>query len=373
MDFGIMFFSSADTQQTGNKYKLLIEAAKFADEHDFCCVWTPECHFHKFGGLFPNPSVVGAGIATITRRLQIRAGSLISPLHHSIRIAEDWSIVDNLSNGRVAISFGSGWNTNNFVFFPERYANRQAVMYEQIEIIRRLWRGEPLVQQNSFGKDTEVLIYPKPVQKRLPVWVTSSGNADTFISAGAIGANLLTHLIGQDLEKLAVKIQLYREARERNNFDPSEGKVSLMLHTFLGPDVEIVKRKVRTPFREYLRAAISLEEKAALGGGAISGGHKINPHDIPERIMEELLDLTFERYFQSAALMGTPSSCQEMVWRVKEIGVDEIACLIDFIDDPEAVMASLTYLDQLRAAFSADALAQLNEQAVSAFMDNLED
>jgi hypothetical protein len=89
--------------------------------------------------------------------------------------------------------------------------------------------------------------------------------------------------------------------------------------------------------------------------------------------MEELLDLTFERYFQSAALMGTPSSCQEMVWRVKEIGVDEIACLIDFIDDPEAVMASLTYLDQLRAAFSADALAQLNEQAVSAFMDNLED
>src|SRR5262245_45118135 len=109
MDFGLMFFASASGAERSGKYDLLLEAARFADRHDFCAVWTPERHFHEFGGLFPSPAVVSAALAMITRNVQIRAGSLISPLHQAIRIAEEWSIVDNLSNGRIAISFGSGW------------------------------------------------------------------------------------------------------------------------------------------------------------------------------------------------------------------------------------------------------------------------
>ena len=56
----------------------------------------------------------------LTNRMQLRAGSLISPLHDAIRITEEWSLVDQLPAGRFAISFGSGWNVNDFVFFPER-------------------------------------------------------------------------------------------------------------------------------------------------------------------------------------------------------------------------------------------------------------
>src|SRR5215470_15781395 len=100
MDFGIMFFSSSEQDSNGDKYALLKRATRFADEHNFCCVWTPERHFHEFGGLFPNPSVVSAALAAITSKIQIRAGSLISPLHNPIRIAEEWSVVDNLSQGR---------------------------------------------------------------------------------------------------------------------------------------------------------------------------------------------------------------------------------------------------------------------------------
>src|SRR5438874_1155394 len=113
MDFGLMFFSS-DAGASAHKYGLLLEAAKRADERGFCCVWTPERHFDRFGGIFPNPAVTSAALAMVTRRLQLRAGSLISPLHDVIRIAEEWAVVDNLSNGRVAISFGSGWNVNDF-------------------------------------------------------------------------------------------------------------------------------------------------------------------------------------------------------------------------------------------------------------------
>src|SRR5436853_2564857 len=110
MQFAIMFFSSTSQGGDGDKYALLKRAARFADARGFCAVWSPERHFHRFGCLFPNPSITSAALAMITDRIQIRAGSLISPLHDTVRVAEDWSVVDNFSRGRVAVSFGSGWN-----------------------------------------------------------------------------------------------------------------------------------------------------------------------------------------------------------------------------------------------------------------------
>jgi len=358
-----MFFSSSAQAAAGDRYRLLIEAARRADRLGFRCIWTPERHFHPFGGLFPNPAVTSAALALVTERLELRAGSLISPLHNSVRIAEEWSVVDNLSHGRVGISFGAGWNINDFQpFYPERYARRQAVMYEQIEAVRALWRGE---------REAGVALFPPPVQLELPVWVTSSGHVDTFVSAGRIGANLLTHLIGQDLPELAGKIGRYREARAAAGFAAETGIVSLMLHTFLGTDAEQVRATVRTPFREYIRSAVSLEQMSALGGGVISGGKVIDAHTITPEILEELLDRTFERYYRTAALMGTPEGCQPLIWDLEQTGVDEIACLIDFGVAAEAVLEGLEHLDQLRALTSGQARSREAAQAVEAFLEDL--
>lgn len=373
MDFGVMFFSSADEAGAGGKYDLLLSVARFADARGFCCVWTPERHFHPFGGLFPNPSVTSAAIAAVTSRTGIRAGSLISPLHHTIRIAEEWSVVDNLSGGRVGISFGSGWNVNDFLFYPERYERRQKTMYDQIEVVRRLWRGEHIVETNSFGKPVEVVLYPKPVQPELPIWVTTSGNVETFKSAGAIGANLLTHLIGQDLTQLAAKIAQYRQAREDAGFNAADGTVSLMLHTYMGTDLEQVKAAVKRPFSEYLRSALSLEQLAAMGGGAISGGHKIEGQAIPPDMIEDLLEITFNRYFTSGSLMGTVESCEPTVNRLIEIGVNEVACLVDFgVGDTEAILGSLEVVDRLRAAFADASLRESSEDALRHFAQPLD-
>ncbi|HET6977263.1 MAG TPA: MupA/Atu3671 family FMN-dependent luciferase-like monooxygenase [Pyrinomonadaceae bacterium] len=349
MKFGIMFFSSTDQQAGADKYGLLKKATVFADTHQFCAVWTPERHFAEFGGLFPNPSVTSAALAMITEQIQLRAGSLISPLHNSIRIAEEWAVVDQLSRGRVGISFGSGWNVDDFVFFPERYETRHELIFDQIDVIQNLWRGEALVQQNSFGKEVRVKLVPQPFQSSLPVWITSSGNPETFRRAGAGGFNILAHLLGQDQQALAQKIDIYRQARRDNGFDADAGVVSLMLHTFLGADIDKVKDQVRVPFRQYLKSAIRLERSAAAAGGVMSGGRQMSPDEkIPEQSLEQLLDITFERYFHTAALMGTVNSCRKMVGELEQIGVNEIACLIDFGVTDEAVMESLGYVDELR-------------------------
>lgn len=367
MEFGIMFFASAAQSDNSDCYRLVKEATQFADRRQFCCVWTPERHFHEFGGLFPNPSVLSAALAVLTERIQIRAGSLISPLHHPVRIAEDWAIVDNLSRGRAAISFGSGWNVNDFLFSPEHYQQRQKIMFEQIGIVQELWRGKTLKQINAVGKEVEISLFPKPVQAELPVWVTSSGNVETFERAGLIGANLLTHLLGQDIDTLAEKISVYRNARQSAHPNHGSGKVSLMLHTYIAPEMEKVRAEASLPFRQYVRDAISLEKKSASHGGAISGGHQIEHEEISESDLQELMDLSFERYFREAALMGTPSSCMEQVRRLQDAGVDEIACLIDFGIAPDKVLESLNYLDELRQACAFDQRSEDVQNSVEQF------
>src|SRR6185503_19770559 len=105
---------------------------------DFTAVWLPERHFHAFGGPFPAPSVLAAALAIVTRRIGIRAGSVVLPLHHPARVAEEWAVVDNLSGGRVGVSFASGWHVDDFVFAPEAYERRHDVTRRDLDVVRRL-------------------------------------------------------------------------------------------------------------------------------------------------------------------------------------------------------------------------------------------
>ena len=142
VQFSLSFFGNYEAAFDGHKYDLLIEGAKFADRHGFEAVWIPERHFHAFGGFSPNPSVIAAALARETEHVRLRAGSVVLPLHHAVRVAEEWSVVDNLSRGRVGVSFASGWHPDDFVFAPEAYGRHRELMFEKIEEVRQLWRGE---------------------------------------------------------------------------------------------------------------------------------------------------------------------------------------------------------------------------------------
>ena len=176
MAFSVMFFAATQNPLDGDKYKLVLEAARFADRNDFESVWVPERHFTAMGGLYPNAAVLHAALARETRRVRLMAGSVVAPLHHPIRIAEEWSMVDNLSGGRVGVSFASGWNPADFAFFPERYSERHAHTLETVATVRRLWRGEEIEVTNGAGQPARVRVLPTPLQKELPVWITAAGN-----------------------------------------------------------------------------------------------------------------------------------------------------------------------------------------------------
>jgi natural product biosynthesis luciferase-like monooxygenase protein len=355
IDFSLFYFASDEGEKVHDKYTLLLEGARFADEHGFLAVWTPERHFHAFGGLYPNPSVASAAIAVMTQQVKIRAGSVVLPLHPPIRVAEEWALVDNLSHGRVGISFASGWQPNDFVIAPENYADRKDVMIGGIETVRRLWRGETVAMPGPKGQDVEISTLPRPVQPELPIWLTAAGNPETCRLAGEIGANLLTHLLGQSVEELGEKVRLYREAWRQYGHGPGEGHVTLMLHTFVGADDDAVREIVRRPMKDYLRSAVDLVKKAAWhfpvrkeGNAGKSLVQPAESNELTPEDMEVLLDYAFERYFETSGLFGTPKTCARLVDRLREVGIDEIACLVDFGVDSETVLANLTHLNTLK-------------------------
>ncbi len=362
MAFGLFMWGNDDGAGS-EKYRLMLEGAKYFDENGFDSVWTPERHFHAFGGPYPNPAVTGAALAAITSRIGIRAGSCVSPLHHPIRIAEDWSVIDNLSNGRVGLSFASGWQPNDFVIKPENHKNNKQIMLDQIEMVRKLWRGESVAFENPMGDMVDVKTLPKPVQDELPVWVTTAGNPETYKQAGALGANILTHLLGQTVDELAEKIKLYRDARSAAGFDPNKGKVTLMLHTFVGPDTDTVRELVRNPMKDYLKSAMKLAMDFAWSFPAFKRPRgqdtEVNDIDIKSLSEEEvdvILDFAFERYFENSGLFGTPESCIAMINKCKQADIDEIACLLDFGVDTNDIMQSLPFLKRVRDGSNPDKL-----------------
>lgn len=335
--FSLLFFASQSAEYKSGKFDLFAESTLKADELGFESVWIPERHFHAFGGMFPNPALAAVYVAERTKQIRLRAGSVVLPLHHPIRVAEEWAVVDNLSDGRVDIAFAIGWNYNDFAISPKNYANRKQLTFDGVETIRKLWRGDKMSFPNGLGDDVEIQIHPAPVQKELNVWFTCSGGKERYVEAGEKGFNILTALLFQKTEELAEKITAYREAWTKAGHS-GHGQVTLMLHTYVGEDEEETKEKVRGPFKKYLESSADLWQVADAG--------KLK--DMPERKKRDMLEFAFERYYQKTALMGSVESCQRIVKTIHDADVDEIACLVDFGLEPTCILEGLIPLNSLR-------------------------
>ncbi len=360
--FSLFYFASEAEGAGHHAYRLLLEGAKFADKNGFEAVWTPERHFHAFGGLYPNPTISSTAVAAITENIHVRAGSFVLPLHHPVRAAEDWALVDNLSNGRTGVALASGWQPNDFVTRPENFENRKQIMLDNIAKMRAMWRGESQVLPGHDGKDVEFTIHPKPVRGEIPLWLTVAGNPETFAAAGEHGCNVLTHLLGQSFEEVAEKLAAYRAAwREAGH--PGMGKVTMMLHTFISEDESFVRETAREPMKSYLKSSVDLLKKASWSTPLIveksqtkgmSPAEMFEQKDLTQEETEALLDHAFERYYQTSGLFGTPQSAKAMVRSLTEIGVDEIACLIDFGIDTDVVLENLPHIKSLMTELEAD-------------------
>ncbi|MEO0915471.1 MAG: MupA/Atu3671 family FMN-dependent luciferase-like monooxygenase, partial [Pseudomonadota bacterium] len=371
MDFSLYYWGNDDGVGT-DKYTMLLEGAKFADKNGFAAVWTPERHFHAFGGLYPNPAVTGAAVAAVTERIGVRAGSCVAPLHHPARIAEEWAVIDNMTAGRAGIAFASGWQPDDFILRPENAPPKnKPALFETLATVRKLWAGEAVAFEKADGTTVECLTQPRPVSQSLNAWVTTAGNPETWRQAGENGCNVLTHLLGQTVDEVGEKIKIYHQALRDAGRDPGDFSVTLLLHTYIAEDRETARDAVRTPMKNYLRSAADLMKQHAWAFPAFQkpegaeSARDIDLGTLDDTEMDAILEFAFDRYFERSGLFGTVADALARVDEVKAVGVTEIACLIDFGLEREKVLTALPSLAQVVAQANVEENAADHSLAAS--------
>lgn len=341
INFGFLFFSDLRADVSDHdKYQFMRDVVCFGDKNGFSAVYLPERHFSEFGSIYANSAVMASYLIPQTQNIRFRTAGISLPLHHPAEVVEWWAMNDILSGGRVDLGFGSGWNRDDFILNPAGFEQRRALCSERIPIVQKLWRGEAVEFDGPGGDKVSIKVYPRPLQKELNVWLLVTNNEQAFIHAGKNGYNIFTMLAGGTLPQLAAKIALYRHARQQSGLDPNQGIISLMLHTFIHPDVEMVRQAVEKPFKLYLKGALESHVKAAIDA-------KQDDAEVSDEQKQQILDFAYQRYYKTSALFGTVEDTKLVVDEAIAVGVDEIACLVDFGVDYDQVKQSLTYIEQL--------------------------
>ena len=138
MEFGIFYVLEAPDGDYKKGYDEMIGQIEYAEELGFDAVWLAEHHSSAYGSI-PSPQVALAAIAERTKKIKI--GSLISvlPLGNPIRIAEDYAMVDILSNGRLQFGVGRGYQPGEFEMLGVDMKDTRGRFKEELEIIKGLW------------------------------------------------------------------------------------------------------------------------------------------------------------------------------------------------------------------------------------------
>jgi natural product biosynthesis luciferase-like monooxygenase protein len=349
ISFSFLFFSDVRKDVTDKeKYEFVRDITVFADRASFTAIYIPERHFYEFGSIFANSAVLASYLIPQTTRIRFRTAGISLPLHHPAEIVEWWAMNDILSGGRVDLGFGSGWNKPDFVYAPESYADRRKICSDRIPLVQKLWRGETVTFPGPDGEPIPITVYPRPLQKQLNVWLLVTKNADGFLYAGRQGYNIFTMLYGNGFEAMQEKIALYRLGRKQAGYDPDEGIVTLMLHTLVHKSRDLVRDVVEVPFKAYIKSALDAHLEAELDAKGVTN------ESISAKEKAKILDYAYHRYFKTAAIFGTVDDGRRVVDEAIRIGVNDIACLVDFGVSYSLVRESLLFLQQLTSHYRLD-------------------
>ena len=175
--------------------------------------WIGEHHFNSLGVL-SCPDLVLAYIAARTRHIRLAPAVTVLPLHHPIRVAEQWATLDLLSNGRVDFAAGRGYDAREYVPFNVSFADNQSIFEEGMELVRSCGRREGRISHHGkHYRFDDVRITPKPVQRPLPAYVASFSKPSIELAArlgcGLIVAPFAAAMSFGGLKQVA---DLYRES-----------------------------------------------------------------------------------------------------------------------------------------------------------------
>jgi len=324
MQFG--YFTLSDNHYVDNRRSAnqliadILDEAVYAEAVGLHSAWIGEHHFSTLGVL-SCPDLVLAQVAARTSRIRLAPAVTVLPLHHPIRVAEQWATLDLLSGGRVDFAAGRGYDRREYGPFAVSFADNQEIFAEGLEIVRRLWAGaEPISHHGKHYRFDDVAITPQPVQRPIPAYVGSFSRPSIELAA-RLGCNLIVapFAAAMTFGGLRQVGELYREVSARHDRMPGRLMCSYFLHFADSPAAETAARarQVRY-FKECAIAAFP---------GDLSTAPPSYRYFV--EIVDRLAKVRPEDLSDNSVLLGTPAQITDTLKQVEAAGIDEVILYVN--------------------------------------------
>ncbi len=319
MDFG--YFTLSDNHYDNNPRGAntliadILDEAIYAEEIGMHSAWIGEHHFSTLGVL-SCPDLVLANLAARTRKIRLAPAVTVLPLHHPLRVAEQWATLDLLSNGRVDFAAGRGYDRREYLPFHVNFDDNQSLFEEGMELVRRLWSADaPISHHGKHYQFENVSITPKPIQRPLPAYVASFSKPSIEL-AGRLGCGLIVapFAAAMSFGGLQQVADLYKETCVRHGHKPGRLMCSYFTHFADTPEQEAEARARQ--IRYYKECVIA----------SFPGDPKTSPPSYRYFIdmVERLKNVRPQDLTENSVLLGSPAQITQTLKKVEAAGFDEV-------------------------------------------------
>ncbi len=275
-------------------------------------VWLAEHHFDG-NCAYVDPVTFAAAVAATTQRIRIGFAVAQMSLHHPIRIAEQFSLLDNISKGRLVIGLGRGtaYNIYEYQGYGIDHAEAQARFEEAEAIMRKAWIGEGFVHHGHFWDLTVPMLRPRPFTKPYPTLITAASGEQSIVELGRRGRPFLMNV--QSNAETIRRVSSYRQAMQGEGYDDvaireNLGESWIWRNVFVA-ETDAEAERIGIPAFEAMaehRAAMRKRISAEQGATMTSPGPTTPPaHTVASH----------------ALICGSPATVAEKVSEIDAIGV----------------------------------------------------
>lgn len=320
MTFGLFFLNSVPPNKTdAEELKDGLEQIKTADELGYDSVWIAE-HNARAYGVVSNTSVYLAAAAAITKNIKLATGVSRLPLHHPLKVAEEMNLVDIISDGRLYLGVGKGYDKLEFDAYNIDFDSRHDRYLESLDILKAALQSERVTYSGQFYNIDNIPVYPRPIQKDgPPIFVMVSGNDASMINAAKQGHSFM--LGGISNEDTKHKIKIYREAALASGLteeyvESAIARSGKLLFCYVAETTEQAQEEYRAGLEWYMNER---DNRPTFG------------------VIDRERNVDYERFLQSEnTLVGSPEKVIEDIKRYREeTGLDNIILWMNIGGQPQ--------------------------------------
>ncbi|OLO28545.1 luciferase [Alkalihalophilus pseudofirmus] len=293
----------------------IIQAAKLADEAGLDIFGVGE--HHRLDYVSSSPAVILAAIAQATKQIRLTSTTSVLSTLDPVRLFEDFSTVDLLSNGRAEILAGRGAFIESFPLFGYDTKNYDELFEEHLDLLLQLTKNETVTWSGKFRssfKNAEIA--PRPVQKRLPIWIGVGGSPESAVRAGNFGVGMALAILGGDPLRFKPLVDIYRKTGIEAGHSPQDLKIGVTGHAYIANTTQQAKDEFFPYYSNYwsyvnrqrgMQFRLSREEFEQMSGPntALFVG---SPQEIVEKILSQHEIFGHTRFLAQLDIGGLPFS-----------------------------------------------------------------